>query len=313
MTMTPETTHVPYDRADGRIAVGVEPGPGGLAALSWATEEAVASGARMTICHARRDGDRGAAADLETLRLTQPDLVRRVEWCRKLLGGFNVTMELPLGELSSALLGLSEHADLLVVGGHPDGGRLHRSVPAQLAARAMCPVVVVRPVPDHDGAPFAGHVVVGVDGSPASAAAIEFGFRHARRRHLPVAAVHVDDRWPGDFWFDDRYLETHFAAEPAALELLAREIEPVAAGHPRVAVKRAVFGGNPVAALRHAATGAALLVVGRHGERRPALLRLGSVSRAFAEQADCVVAVVPPTVAAAEPGPSTLCAPAWDG
>jgi nucleotide-binding universal stress UspA family protein len=108
-----------------------------------------------------------------------------------------------------------------------------------------------------------------------------------------VAAVHVDDRRPGDFWVDDRYLETHFAAEPAALELLARDVEPVAADFRHVPVKRAVYGGDVVTGLRRAATGAALLVLGRHGHRRPAPLRLGSVSRAFAEHADCVVAVVP--------------------
>lgn len=135
--------------------------------------------------------------------------------------------------------------------------------------------------------------MIGVDGSPASAAAVRLGFAYARRHNLPVAAVHVDDHRPGDFWFDDRFLETHFAAEPAALALLARDVEPVAARFRHVPVKRAVYGGETVTGLRRAATGAALLVLGRHGHRLPAPLRLGSVSRAFAEQADCVVAVVP--------------------
>jgi hypothetical protein len=85
-----------------------------------------------------------------------------------------------------------------------------------------------------------------VDGSPASAAAVRLGFAYARRHNLPVAAVHVDDHRPGDFWFDDRFLETHFAAEPAALALLARDVEPVAARFRHVPVKRAVYGGETV-------------------------------------------------------------------
>ncbi|MEU7872119.1 universal stress protein [Dactylosporangium sp. NPDC049140] len=300
MTMTAETTYEAHGHTAGRrIAVGVDLSPGGLAALSWATEEAIASGARMTICHARAPGDPHAAApDLDTLILTHPDLVRRVRWCRQMLGGNNVTLELPLDDVTAALLELSERVDQLVLGADGDVRHRHRTRIAQVTAGAMCPVVIVRPVRVHGNAPFAGHIVIGVDGSPGSAAAIRFGFGHARRHHRPVAAVHVDNQWPGDYWFDEQCLETHFAAEPAALELLAREIEPVAARHPHVAVKRAVFGGDPAAGLRHAATGAALLVLGRHGHQLPALLRLGSVNHAFTDRADCAVAIVPEHAAA---------------
>ncbi|WP_433088269.1 universal stress protein [Dactylosporangium sp. CA-052675] len=282
--------------AVGRVAVGVGVGvsPAGLAALAWATEEAITSGARMTICYA---GDRGQPSagprDLETLRRTQPELVRRVRWCRQLLGGDKVTVELPPGDVPAALLELSGRVDLLVLGGHDVTRRHHRARGGQVAAGARCPVVIVRPRPEHGIAPFAGHVVIGVDGSPGSRAAIRFGFGHAHRHHLPVAAVHVEDRWPGDFWFDEERLETHFAVEPAALEMLAREVAPFAAGHPRVAVKRAVFGGEAIAGLRHAATGAALLVLGRHDRRPPESPRLGPASLAFTEHAECTVAIVP--------------------
>ncbi|MER7281878.1 universal stress protein [Dactylosporangium sp. NPDC000244] len=281
-------------QACGRVGVGVGLSPAGLAALAWATEEAITSGARMTLCYARDHGDPPAAVpDLETLRRAQPDLVRRVEWCRQLLGGGNVTVELPLGDVPAALVELSERVDLLVLGGHDVTRRHHRARGGQVAAGARCPVVIVRPPPEHGVAPFAGHVVIGVDGSPGSSAAIRFGFGHAQRHQLPVAAVHVEDRWPGDFWFDEEHLETHFAVEPAALELLAREVGPFAAGHPRVAVKRAVFGGDAITGLRHAATGAALLVLGRHGHRPPEPPRLGPANQAFTEHADCTVAIVP--------------------
>jgi nucleotide-binding universal stress UspA family protein len=294
MTMIAETERATRRGAAGRIAVGVDLGRGGLTALSWATEEAVASGARMTICHVRDHGD-AAAPDLETLQLTQPDLVRRIRWCRQLLGGTHVTVELPLGDAPAALLELSERADLLVIGGigSPDGHGRHPTLAAQLTAKARCPVVVVRPATGHDGAPFAAHVVIGVDGSPASAAAVRLGFDHARRHHLPVAAVYVNNRRPADYRLDNPLRETHSAAEPTALTVLAREIEPMAARYPDVAVTRAILGGDPVSALRHASAGAALLVLGRHSRPRPALLRPGRVCRAFAECAPCVVTIVP--------------------
>ncbi|WP_327002186.1 universal stress protein [Dactylosporangium sp. NBC_01737] len=165
-------------------------------------------------------------------------------------------------------------------------------MPTRLAARAACPVVVVRPIAGRG--PFAGHVVVGADGSASAAAALRAGFAHAELHHVPLAVVEVDGRRPGgDFWFDDRFLETHFATVPAPLEALAGQVEPLMARHPEIAVKRAVYGGDPVAGLRRAAAGALLLVLGRHGRLLPAALRLGSVSRAFAEHADGVVEIVP--------------------
>ncbi len=71
------------------------------------------------------------------------------------------------------------------------------------------------------------------------------------------------------------------------------QVEPLIARHPSVAVKRAVYGGDPVTGLRRAAAGARLLVLGRRGRLLPAALRLGSVSRAFAEHAEGVVEIVP--------------------
>ena len=73
---------------------------------------------------------------------------------------------------------------------------------------------------------FAGHVVVGVDGTPASRAALEFAFEEATLHRRPLVAVFVTDRRTDDFWYDETILSTHFAAEPAALELLATEVEP---------------------------------------------------------------------------------------
>jgi nucleotide-binding universal stress UspA family protein len=275
-----------------RIGVGFADTPGGHAALAWAVEETAARSATLTICHAGNDGHPHVAAiDLAELELRRPVLARQLRTARQRLNSRSF-VELPAGNTMEALLDLSRRMGLLVVGAHDGGDPLHHAVPTRVAAQAPCPVVVVRPAVGHG--PFAGHVVVGTDGSTAAAVALRAGFAHAELHQAPLVVVEVDGRHPGgDFWFDDRFLETHFATVPAPLETLAEQVEPLLARHPSVRVKRAVYGGDPVTGLRRAAAGARLLVLGRHGHRLPAVLRLGSVSRAFAEHADGVVEIVP--------------------
>jgi nucleotide-binding universal stress UspA family protein len=245
---------------------------------------------RLTICHSERHG---YAVDLPRLEATDPVVARRIHASRDRLGACRVEVDLSPDDPVKALLALADRTDLLVVGAHTGDDPLHRSAAARVAAHASTPIVVVRPVRHHANAPFAGHVVVGVDGSPTSRAALWFAFEQARRQRLPLAAIHVTDALPGDFWFDDTLLETHFTAEPEPLALLASQVEPIAAHFPDVRVKRATCRGTPADGLRRAAAGAYLLAVGRYGHRIPAALRLGSVSQALIRDASCVVAVVP--------------------
>jgi nucleotide-binding universal stress UspA family protein len=102
---------------------------------------------------------------------------------------------------AAALVEASETAALVVVAsrGH---GVVHQlfagSVAAQTSAHARCPVVVVRP-PEEGGAaapapvelPGKGPVLVGVDGSSFSTAAVDFAFAEAGRRGVPVVAASV--------------------------------------------------------------------------------------------------------------------------
>ena len=280
----------------GRVGVGVDDTAAGHAALAWATAAATTSGAGLTVCHVRRPGTGSAVvADLETFELTEPPLARMLRDSRQTLGGHRFEARFPVGDVSHALLCLAREVDLLVVGGPRGDDPLHHRIPSRLAARSPAPLVVVRPTVPHRDAPFAGHVVVGVDGTAASRAAIGFGYRYAGAHRLPLALVTVDAHADGDVWFDERFLETHVVTPPAGLELLAAEWERVAVPRPDIAAKRAVYTGDPVRALRHASAGAVLLVVGRHGDRIPAQLRLGSVAAAFAAHAECAVAVIPCT------------------
>jgi nucleotide-binding universal stress UspA family protein len=279
-----------------RVAVGVDGSERGWAALDWAREAADRPGATLTICSARPA--RGAVqpiADIASMELFDPVLARHVHAVRDRLGGHRVDVELPIGDPATALLDLAHRSDLLVLGGSAQVPRgFHSTVVTRVAARTTAPLVVVRGLPAHpDSRLFAGHVVVGVDGTGSSRPAIRFAFEYARRHHRPLAAVHVATAPPDDFWFDETMLETHFGTVPAPMALLAADLDPIARGFRDVPVKRVVCPGHPVPALRRAAGGAYLLVLGRRSGGTGPVTNLGSVAHAFAAEADGVVAIVP--------------------
>lgn len=132
-------------------------------------------------------------------------------------------------------------------------------------------------------------IVVGVDGSDASARALEWAVGEARPRK---AEIRVVTAWsfpalaalplPGPNW--EELQET---ARAGADQVLA---DVDAAGLP---VTAHLAQGRPAEALVNAAAGADLLVVGTHGRGPLAGAVLGSVSAACAAHARCPVMVVP--------------------
>ena len=102
---------------------------------------------------------------------------------------------LEVGRPVDVLLEHARQAQLVVVGSR---GRselvelLLGSTSLQLAMHSPCPVVVIRPAqPGTAPSPSAGRVVVGVDGSELSDAAVRFAFEEADRRSVGLTAVHV--------------------------------------------------------------------------------------------------------------------------
>lgn len=277
------------------VVVGLG-GSGGWHALSWATDEVAVTGSRLLLCHAYPPGSALAESRSTTpiahLELVDPPLARAIATARTRLGGDRVTLRLRPGRPGPLLVEAAAEADLVVVG--QPGGRSHGgwgSTTHYVAAHAPCPVVVVRPVAGAARAPFAGHVVIGVDG-PAAERALEFGFGYADAHRRPVAAVHVTPMRAEDFWFDEATLSTHLTAEPTGLDLLSELVEPWLRKYPHVPVKRAVYAGAALPGLVRAAEGAGLLVVGDHGRGAAARALLGSVSHTVIDRAGCSVALV---------------------
>ena len=160
-----------------------------------------------------------------------------------------------------------------------------RTVPGGVHSRSR-----ERTTSEHGSArSFRGQVVVGVDGSPAAHAALEFAFAYADEHRVSVVAAMATRHPVEDVWFDDRLLETHLGTEPAEAQMLAADVEPWHLKYPDVAVRRAVVGDDAVDGLRRVSRDAALLVLGTAADRTAPL---GRVSRSLVERAGCPVAVV---------------------
>ncbi|MDA3644298.1 universal stress protein [Saccharopolyspora indica] len=198
-----------------------------------------------------------------------------------------ISPEVVHGHPADVLVRRSNEARLLVVGarGHSSlSAILIGSVSTKVAMHAHCPVVVVR---DHRDS---GPVVVGLDNSRHSRAALAFAFDAAARHAAGLVAVHV--------WRDVGYapsvptlsLEMTEVREQAQ-RVLVRQLAGWTEQYPEVPVREVVQRGHPVAELAAAAVDARLLVVGHRGRGEfPGLL--GSVAGGVIQHASCPVAVV---------------------
>ena len=130
------------------------------------------------------------------------------------------------------------------------------------------------------------YFVVGVDGSPHSAAAVDFAFEEASLRGAALRALYV--------WHIPLL---GVLGESAALQecrrLLSETVAGRTAAHPEVELRHEVVKGHPVQELTEASAHALGLVVGTRGRGGFGGMRLGSVSQGVLHHAHCPVLVVP--------------------
>jgi nucleotide-binding universal stress UspA family protein len=164
-------------------------------------------------------------------------------------------------------------------------GLLVGSVAARLAAHAYCPLVVVR-----ESATEEGPVVAGVDGSPASGAALAFAFGEAALRGVGVHLV-CSAQDPGAAGSAAASLPDSGEWDQEAAARFERTVAPWCEKYPYVPARTSFVTAPPRQALLSAAEEATLLVVGRrgHGDVRGLL---GSVSQYMTHYAPCPVAIV---------------------
>lgn len=278
------------------VIVGVDGSDEALRAVRWAVPEARRRRAtlRLVTAFAWTD-DRmvgwpglGQAAYGERLHaVAEHGLAAAAVAAADLDPDLPVEQHLARGFPGRVLCEQSEDAELLVVGDHGRGritSALVGSVAVGVAAHAACPVVVVRGAepPAGDQLP----VVVGIDGTPMSEAAIAFAFEVASARRATLVAVHT---WIGPVLTD---LVDWRSAEREAEESLAERLAGWGAKYPDVPVQRVVARTSAAHALLDQAELAQLVVVGTRGHGEMAGLLLDSVSNALVHAAGCPVAIV---------------------
>ena len=135
-------------------------------------------------------------------------------------------------------------------------------------------------------------VVVGVDGSPASLAALRWAVEDARRRGCGVDAVTA---WHADYGVMIGPLPAEVFADvsPQAMKAAAqRVLDRSVEGFEGVEIRQILVEGDARDVLFKAAEDAALLVVGNRGHSRLVEAIIGSVSAYCVHHASCPVVVV---------------------
>jgi nucleotide-binding universal stress UspA family protein len=283
------------------VVAGVDGSECGLRAVRWAAGEAERRHRplRLVAVHSwpmgGLVGDPGLGVDpravLRDVVLGHLDVA--ADAATRVAPGLEVERVEVTGYPAAVLQDESARADLVVLGDRGLGGftgLLIGSVAVDLAAHASCPVVVVRGAePDHR-TPLPEPVVVGVDGSPTSEAAVEFAFEAAALRKVPLVAVHV---WR-DLLVDSTMapLLDWDAVEADEREVLAERLSGWTEKYPDVPVRRLVSRDRPAHALVDESGRAQLVVVGSRGRGAVRGMLLGSVSQALLHHAHCPVAVV---------------------
>ncbi|MGI8329266.1 universal stress protein [Actinomadura scrupuli] len=282
---------------DPHILVGYDGSPQSEQALEWGVEEARLRQLPLTVCHAwhwpypfRQQTDGIAKI---TQEMGQVVLNSGVTAARRLGDELDVRPLLVKGLPHAAILDAGCGAELIVLGSRGNGGFEELpvgSVAAQVPAYAVCPVIVVRPLPA--GRPHPVRILVGVDGSSTSEAALGFAFQEAALRD---GTVHVLCSWwdPGALPGPERAAFTDpEAVRQEAQTRFERAIAPWRANWPEVPLETDFQIESPRRALLAAAGDATLLVVGDRGLGSAPGMLLGPVAQAVLHEAPCPVAVV---------------------
>ncbi|MBO1751357.1 universal stress protein [Actinotalea sp. BY-33] len=273
------------------IIVGVEGGTSSHDAVLWAAHAAHDRGEELVLVHAT--GFPTIAVELYDDAVQQGARNLLAQEAQRVREAVPIVPRIVLDPRrpAHALCDRSHDADLVVVGSHPLTP-LERviigSLSYQVAAGSFCPVIVVPHLPD----PSATRVVVGVDGSPDSVAAVAFAAAEADRAGAELHVVHTWEQ-PA-VYVSVEYLAGGFDEQMIENEqvVLAESVAGLAEQYPDLVVEQHLVQGQPATALIEAAQGARLLVVGTHGRHGVARMLLGSVAHTVVLHAPCPVAVV---------------------
>lgn len=287
-------------RAHRPVAVGVDGSGSAYRAVEWAAAEAARHGVALRLVrafswttsdHPARDTPRVARYRDQMLDVARHQLARAARVAQNTGWDVETTTQVAIGAPIEVLASEARRAQVLVLGDRGLGGLaglVLGSVAVALAARSACPVVIVRGAARNTDGP----VVVGIDGSPVSEAALAFAFDAAAVRGVELVAVHAWAPTPIDQALAPVMDWDAVAGEEDAV--LAERLAGWGQKYPQVIVRRTVVCDGAARALVDASRDAQLVVVGSRGRGNATGLLLGSVSHGVLHAAHCPVAIVRP-------------------
>lgn len=286
----------------GTIVFGVDGSESANRALAWAVDQAVAEHRALTLAHAispadamgldlagvdHRVGEAMRTGGHELLRVARESVAERAP-------DLEVHEVLRVVDPRELLLALSTEAAMVVLGSRGRGPvrtLLLGSVGVALSRHARCPVVVHRP--SNPGKVRHG-LLVGVDGTAHSHAALEFAFAQASLRGLPLTVLH-------SFWdaqaavAGPHRVDAHSSEFEEQRLLIAESVSGMGEKFPDVRVEIELARGYPGDCLVLMGERMTMIVLGAHHGGAISRIMGGSAVTSVVEHATCPVAVVPTT------------------
>lgn len=287
------------------VVVGIDGSPESAAAARWAADEAVRRHEQLKLVYSSFLPLLGYPAMgypvgfVELADQHGRDLLANMaREISALHPGLTLTTEQLQSDPRKALVDASRAASLTVLGNR-GGGRLQDvmvgSVALHVAGHAHSPVAVIPKEHQRRGGP----ILVGVDGSANSTAAIAFAFDEAAVRGVDLVAVLTFDDWAAQ-GLASRPVEFSVAGTQEEHLVMSEELAGWREKYPDVQLRQEVFRGQAADCLIGFAEDAPLaqqpqmIVVGSRGRGGLTGLFLGSTSHALISHAKCPVVVVRP-------------------
>jgi len=285
----------------GTIVVGVDGSVSAGQALGWAIDQAVAEHRPLTLAYGAPPADAmwmdQAGFDqrigVQTL-LThgQKHLEQARAEVQRRAPDLEVHELLRAADPRDVLIELSQEAAMVVLGSRGRGplrSLLLGSVGVAVSRHAACPVVIHRP--GNPGVVRHG-ILVGIDGTESSTSVLEFAYRQASLRRLPLTVVHA--YWEIRAAAPEAYLVSTRDVDPEEERLAMAEcISGMGEKYPDVRVTSELTRGLPDDTLVRRGERMNMVVVGSHHGGVASEILFGSVAASVVEHASCPVAVVP--------------------